>query len=77
MSPLGFHKLMKTIRRRERGQVLVLAAFSAVMVLGFTALVTDVGIYMRDMRDAQNDADAIVSKSSPIVPIARGRPPIS
>jgi hypothetical protein len=58
MSPLGFRKLVKMIRRQERGQVIVLAGFSAVMVIGFTALVTDVGIYMRDLRDAQNDADA-------------------
>lgn len=40
--------------------MLVWAAFSMVMVLGFTALATDTGLYLRNIRDAQNDTDAAV-----------------
>jgi len=44
--------------RRQRGQVLVMVAAGMVGILGFVALSTDVGLYLRDLRDAQNDADA-------------------
>lgn len=45
--------------RSQRGQVLVLAV--GVMVLGLCAIMisVDVGWWLRDKRDAQNDADAI------------------
>jgi hypothetical protein len=52
------HRLPRTIARGERGQTIVWAAFSAVMVLGFTALAIDGGLYMANIRDAQTDADA-------------------
>jgi hypothetical protein len=58
MRSLPVRRLVMTVLRAQRGQVLILAAFSTVMVLGFTALATDVGLYLRDLRDTQNDADA-------------------
>ncbi len=51
---------MAFFNRRDKGQMLVWTAFSMVMVLGFTAFATDTGLYMRNIRDAQNDVDAAV-----------------
>ncbi len=44
----------------ERGQIAVLAALLLTTVMGFTAMAIDVGIFMRNLRDAQNDVDAAV-----------------
>jgi Flp pilus assembly protein TadG len=44
--------------RRQRGQILVMVAAGMVVFLGFVALSTDVGMYVRNLRHAQNDADA-------------------
>jgi hypothetical protein len=49
--------------RREKGQVLIMAAFSMVIVLGFTALAIDTGYHLRNVRDAQNDVDAAMLAS--------------
>lgn len=46
------------IRRDERGQVLVMAALSLTVVIGFAALATDVGVMLRQRRVAQTVADA-------------------
>ena len=48
------------VHHAQQGQVMVWAAFSMVMVLGFTAFATDTGLYLRNIRDAQNDADSAV-----------------
>ena len=53
-------RVLGILHRQEKGQVLIWAAFSMVMVLGFTAMATDTGLYLRNIRDAQNDADAAV-----------------
>ena len=52
--------LIGRILRRERGQIIALTALLITGVMGFTALAVDMGIFMRDLRDAQNDADAAV-----------------
>jgi Flp pilus assembly protein TadG len=44
--------------REERGQGLVLAALSMVVVMGFAAMAVDVGSFMHDRRQLQNAADA-------------------
>jgi len=54
-------RLMKAVlswHRHQRGQVLVMVAAGMVAFLGFVALSTDVGMYLRDLRHAQNEADA-------------------
>jgi hypothetical protein len=45
--------------RGQRGQVLVLAVGVLIMSLGVIMISVDVGWWLRDKRDAQNDADAI------------------
>ena len=46
--------------RRERGQVIILATLLMTVIFAFTALAIDVGFYMRNLRDGQNDIDAAV-----------------
>jgi hypothetical protein len=45
--------------RGQRGQVLVLAVGLLIMSLGVIMISVDVGWWLRDKRDAQNDGDAI------------------
>ncbi len=45
--------------RGQRGQVMVLAVGVLIMSLGAIMISVDVGWWLRDKRDAQNDADAI------------------
>ena len=42
----------------EKGQALVLAALVLLVVIGFTALVLDVGLFMEQKREIQNSVDA-------------------
>lgn len=44
--------------RRQEGQALVLAAAASVVVMGFTAMVVDVGLILYERRHLQNVADA-------------------
>jgi hypothetical protein len=43
---------------RERGQVLVLAAFGMAAMMGFVGLAVDGGLYMVNRRELQNSSDA-------------------
>src|SRR5512138_3705007 len=45
------------LRSRERGQALILIAFGAVALFGFTALAIDGSRVFSDRRNAQNAAD--------------------
>ena len=45
-------------RRGERGQTLIVAALAMAVLMGFTALAIDVGLFLEERRDNQNDADA-------------------
>ena len=56
----GIVHLIRGKHRRERGQIVVLAALLMTAMLGFTAIAVDVGFYMRNLRDGQNDIDAAV-----------------
>ncbi|MDZ4278525.1 MAG: pilus assembly protein TadG-related protein, partial [Dehalococcoidia bacterium] len=49
--------LMNIIRRRERGQIAVMTALLATVLLGFAGLATDAGIFYAQRRQAQNGAD--------------------
>ena len=53
--------------RGERGQVLVLAALMLVVLLGMTALATDVGLVMKTRRDGQNAADAAALAGASVI----------
>ena len=48
---------MKSMRKSERGQVLVIMAFGMFALLGMTALAIDGGNAYSDRRHAQNAAD--------------------
>jgi hypothetical protein len=48
----------KAQTRRQSGQMLLVAALSMAVLLGFTAMAIDVGMAYQDRRDLQNDADA-------------------
>ena len=56
----GIVHLIRGKHRREHGQIVVLAALLMTAMLGFTAVAVDVGFYMRNLRDGQNDIDAAV-----------------
>jgi hypothetical protein len=45
--------------RRDRGQILVLAALSMTVVFGFAALAIDVGHFLHTRTDLQKDVDAL------------------
>ena len=45
-------------RRGERGQMLLVAAISMAVLLGFTALAIDMGLFFENRRHLQNTADA-------------------
>lgn len=49
----------RRVRIGERGQMLVLTGFMLFVMLGLAAMAVDLGTYMGDRRDLQNDADAI------------------
>jgi uncharacterized membrane protein len=51
--------LINRQRGRESGQTLVVAALVMAVVMGFTALAIDVGLFFEERRDNQNDADAM------------------
>ncbi len=50
--------LNKIRKRRERGQVLMIAALAMAVILGFTALAVDLGLFFHERRNLQNSADA-------------------
>src|SRR5574341_1886636 len=51
--------LTETLKRDpERGQVLIVAVLLMAIIMGFTALAIDVGLFLEERRDNQNDADA-------------------
>jgi uncharacterized membrane protein len=52
------------IRSGERGQALVLTAFSVVALVGFVALATDVGVLFRAKRNMQIAADAAATAAA-------------
>src|SRR2546423_15602482 len=45
-------------KRGERGQMLLVAAISMAVLLGFTALAIDMGLFFENRRHLQNTADA-------------------
>lgn len=52
--------MLKEVKRgRESGQTLIVAALLMAVVMGFTALAIDVGLFLEERRDNQNDADAM------------------
>ena len=53
-------KTLRRILRQQRGSVMVIAASALVMILGFTALVTDLGILYTTRVQLTNLADAAV-----------------
>ena len=55
--------------RGQRGQMLLTAALSMAVVLGFTAMAIDVGLVYHDRRDLQNDADAAALAGSQHLPL--------
>ena len=61
-------------RRRERGQMLVLFMLALVVLLGFTAMAIDVGLFLHQRRDLQNDSDAaaLVRTETPPPPLELG-----
>jgi len=52
-------KLRAVLSRGEDGQIVILAAFTMVVVIGFAALAIDIGSLTRERRDLQNAADAM------------------
>src|SRR6266508_5430764 len=44
--------------RKERGQTLLLFVLAATVLMGFTAMAIDVGLFFEDRRHFQNTADA-------------------
>jgi len=50
--------LVPRVRHDERGQILILAAFSMIAILGFTAFVVDFGFLVYAQRTLQASADA-------------------
>jgi len=49
---------LRALHGRSSGQILVLVAFSMVLVLGFAALVIDIGRFMYGRQEVQNAVDA-------------------
>lgn len=49
----------RRVPRGERGQMLILVGFVLFLMLGLAAMTVDLGTYMADRRDLQNDADAM------------------
>jgi hypothetical protein len=59
-----FRRLIDLLRC-QRGQVLVIGVGVLVLSLGAIMISVDVGWWLRDKRDAQNDADAIAHAAAP------------
>ena len=45
--------------RRERGQTILIAVLAMTVLLGFTAMAIDIGMFFQDRRQFQNSADAM------------------
>jgi hypothetical protein len=58
------------VRDDERGQMIVLAAFLIVVVVGMTALAVDIGRMIAHRRDLQNAADAMALAGAQLLPDA-------
>ena len=58
----------KAGRSSERGQGLILAALGMAVLLGFTAMAVDVGLFLHDRRSLQNAADAASLAGVPFLP---------
>ena len=52
--------LLRSLWREEFGQGLVLGTLALVVILGFTAVAVDVGLFLHERRELQNAADAAV-----------------
>jgi uncharacterized membrane protein len=50
---------LKTLHSKQDGQMLVMAAISLVVVVGFAALAVDVGLWLHQRTKLQADADAM------------------
>src|SRR2546422_7806217 len=48
----------QAVDRRERGQTLLMFVLALTVLLGFTAMAIDVGLFFQDRRHLQNTADA-------------------
>lgn len=57
-----------TRRRGERGQVLIWVAFFFIVFLAAIVIVADVGYWLWDRREAQNDADAMALAAAQELP---------
>src|SRR6478672_6615579 len=62
--------MRKLLRRPERGQIVILAAFLLPMVMGGAALAIDLGSYASDRRNSQNEADSIALAAAVDLPDA-------
>jgi Flp pilus assembly protein TadG len=51
-------RILRSVWQQEFGQGLVLGALAMVVILGFTAMAIDLGIFLHERRDLQNAADA-------------------
>lgn len=59
---------LRILHRRQKGQVIVLAAAGMVMLLGFSALAVDFGFFAHTKRDLQNSADAMALAGAQDIP---------
>ena len=60
--------VLKSLRRGERGQVLILAALTIPVLLGMAGMAVDVGSYSSERRTLQNAADAIALAAAQELP---------
>jgi hypothetical protein len=58
----------RIFRKRERGQVIVIAALLIPILLGMTGMAIDIGTYTDERRDLQNAADAIALAAAQELP---------
>ncbi len=58
------------VSKTQRGQALVLFVLGLGVLLGFTAMSVDVGIFLHQRRDLQNDADAAALAGGAFLPDA-------
>ncbi len=56
--------MLRFIRRRERGQVLMMAVLLLPVLLGMTGMAVDIGSYAGDRRSLQNAADSVALAAS-------------
>ncbi|MEE8347205.1 MAG: pilus assembly protein TadG-related protein [Dehalococcoidia bacterium] len=52
----------------ERGQTLILFVMALAVILGFVAMTVDVGLFLQQRRDLQNDADAAALAGAAFLP---------